>query len=86
MKHYMIKYRIGTSEVERYTVWCSEDELEENLENLLYHFEAFIDWIGDKPEGQKDYYETNKINILKEFGLLDKNEENENKIYRMWRY
>ena len=86
MKHYKIKYKIGTSEIDSYTVFCLENELEENLNMILYHIKGFIDWIGEKPEGQRDYYETNRISILKKFGLIEKQEENECKIYERWGY
>lgn len=86
MKHYKIKYKVSSSEIDSYTVFCLENELEENLEKLLYHYEAMIDWIGEKPEGQRDYYETNRISILKKFGLIEKQEENECKIYERWGY
>jgi len=85
MKEYKIKYKVSVSEFETYTVYCDEKNLEEKLEELLYHFQAMIDWIGDRPEGQRDYYECDN-SILKEFGLLDKNQENEDRIYEAWGY
>lgn len=86
MKRYVIKYFISSSQYSN-SIYCLESELENNLNELLNDYNAFIDLIGEKDEkdtiGQYDECTYQK---LKELGLFEKNVKNEDIVYRSWGY
>lgn len=83
MTEYKIKFQKADSQTDYFVTYVSETELELELKKILDNG-ALIECISDKPEGQRDFYETNKYILLKKFNLLEQQEDNEDKIYEGW--
>ena len=86
MKRYCIKYFISSSQYSN-TCYCLETELKNCLIDLLDNYQATIDLIGSKDENDTiGIYDDCTNQKLKEFKLSEKNDKNNDIVYKAWGY